>query len=1005
MPYPIQDIQHLIKSKIHHIEGQVYKIVEELTAEAWITKEPVIFSERMSGEKKSVSIHQKWGELWDCAWFHFTGEVPTSASGKKTVLLLDISGEGCIYDANGCPIQGLTNVSSNFDYSLGRPGKRVVELSENASGGEIIDLWVDAGCNDLFGGYKDNGSLKEAYIAICNEEIKELYYDYVLLNELMEILPQDSARSVSIMYALKETALILQEINEEEVRRAKAILEKELCKKGGDPSLKVSAIGHAHIDLAWLWPIRETKRKGARTFSTALKMMKKYPDYVFGASQPQLYEWIKEDHPELYKKIAKRIEEGRWEPQGGMWVEADTNISGGEALIRQFLYGKRFFQNEFHQDMKVLWLPDVFGYTGALPQIMKKCGCDYFMTIKLSWSSYNKFPHHTFVWEGIDGTKVLVHMPPEGTYNSSGAPRAVLKAEKEYIDKGVSEECLMLFGIGDGGGGPGEEHLEMLKREKDLHGLAPVTQEPSVNFFKRLECGMEKYEKWTGELYLEKHQGTYTTQAMNKYFNRKMELALREAEIVSSIAAILLDCEYPKDEFDRTWKETMLYQFHDILPGSSIQRVYKESIERYSEMHKRIQSIIEDTYTKLMHAIDTSDYEYPIVLFNSLSWNREEWVNTGRGWIHTSVPPMGYRVIDASQANECACYDPLKCEKDFLENDKLRIQLDHNGQICSVFDKENHREVIPQGSVANTLSVYCDDGDAWDFSILYNQKPVSEFVLVSSEAKVEGPNAILTQVYTYGGSTLVQEIVLSYGSRRIDFNTKVDWQERNKMLKTSFPVNVFSSDAVCDIQFGNIKRPTHSNTSWDMAKFEICAHKWMDISQPDYGVALLNNCKYGHRVIGNVLELNLLRGTNYPGVDADKGSHEFTYSLYPHQGDHIAGQVNRQGYELNIPLAVCKTERKTAALAPVAWLIDIDKENIIIEAVKKAEDSDDIIIRLYECNGMNSEANIKFNRDIVWAKLTDMMEHEIKDLQPEEKNTLKLVFKPFEIHTLKVKIK
>ncbi len=508
MPYNYLNTKDDLGATLRRIERTIYTPITELHIEAWVTPEPVPYAARQSGQHTVLSIGQSWGKLWDCAWFHFTGIVPESAAGKAMALLIDISGEACIVDDEGCPVLGLTTVSSEFDLSLGRPGKRVVPLRSCADSNEIIDLWADAGCNDLFGKYQDSGTLKEAHIALYNEEMYRLYHDFEVLYELMDQLPQEKARYQRILFALHSAANELVEYSAEEAQHARVLLAGELAKTGGTPSLNISAIGHAHIDLAWLWPLRETIRKGARSFATVLALMERYPDYVFGASQPQLYQWMKDFYPQLYKKIKTKIVEGRWETQGAMWIEPDTNLSGGEALVRQLLYGKRFFRAEFGTDPKMLWLPDVFGYTAALPQILKKAGVDYFLTIKLSWNTVNTFPHHTFFWQGIDGTSILAHMPPEGTYNSSAAPRAIVAAEKTYADKAVSEHCALLFGIGDGGGGPGTEHLERLAREKNLDGLVPVVQEPMETFFQRLsQEATSQYKTWIGELYLEKHQG------------------------------------------------------------------------------------------------------------------------------------------------------------------------------------------------------------------------------------------------------------------------------------------------------------------------------------------------------------------------------------------------------------------------------------------------------------------------------------------------------------------
>ena len=994
MPYPMKEIKPNLISTLNEIENAIYHKIRPLKITIWKTKEPVPFTKRCSGEKKILKKGDSWGDIWDCAWFHFEGDIPDEAVGKKVVLLIDISGEACIFDADGCPVQGLTNVSSEFDLSLGKPGKRVVEITKSAQGDESIDLWADAGCNDLFGNYKDSGLVVDADIAMCKETMRKLYYDFEVLLDLMNNLPENSARLHSIIHTLNKAALVLNEYTEEEAIRAREILSLELHKKGGDTSLSISAIGHAHIDLAWLWPLRETKRKAARTFSTALMMMERYSDYVFGASQPQLFAWVKEDYPLLYEKIKSKVKEGRFEVQGAMWVEADTNISGGEALVRQILYGKRYFKQEFNQDIRVLWLPDVFGYSGALPQLLKKSGVDYFMTTKLSWNTYNKFPHHTFIWSGIDGSEVLAHIPPEGTYNSKAAPNSIHKAEIEYMDKGIAMECLMLFGIGDGGGGPGEEHLERLIREHDLNGLSPVKQERSIQFFDRLSLNQDAYKKWYGELYLEKHQGTYTTQARNKRYNRRMEILLRELEFVSVLAMLRTGHPYPAERLEVLWKEVLLYQFHDILPGSSIHRVYKESLLRYAVIEEEVSELLQTAYSNL-------ELSTPYIL-NTLSWNREEWVKYKGEWIKAIAKPMGIASLESALLHryrkEGHC---LKVTENSIENAILIVQFNQNGSIKSIFDKENNREILEQEKYGNQFMVYQDTGDAWDFSIQYNKRALMQCERIASSALIDGPKAEVTQIYQFGASRIEQRIVLMEDSRRLDFVTKVDWHERQKMLRTSFPLEMRTREASCDIQFGFVKRPTHNNTDYDMARYEICAHKWVDLSESDYGVALLNDGKYGYSLSENTIDINLLRSPGYPDESADEGVHQFTYSLYPHKGNAVNGRVVQSAYELNIPIKICNQESSLLAGNEGFHFLQVDNENIIVETVKKAEDSSDIIIRLYECHGTTSQTVIKFNQLLKNAVLTDLMEKELETLLVDE-NEVKLMFAPFEIHTIKV---
>nr|WP_231638750.1 glycoside hydrolase family 38 C-terminal domain-containing protein [Paenibacillus sp. JCM 10914] len=679
-------------------------------------------------------------------------------------------------------------------------------------------------------------------------------------------------------------------------------------------------------------------------------------------------------------------------------VESDTNVPGGESLVRQILYGKRFFQQEFGQEMKSLWMPDVFGYTASLPQILKKSGVDYMMTQKLSWSEYNRYPHHSFFWEGIDGSKVLTHMPPEDTYNSPAAPRSIAKAEREYLDKNVSQHALMLFGIGDGGGGPGEEHLERLSREKNLLGLAQVEQVPSFIFFERLEQEAEHFKSWRGELYLEKHQGTLTSQARNKRYNRKLEKALRELEFASVLAHVALGRNYPQETLETIWKEVLLYQFHDILPGSSIKRVYDESLERYEALLEQTETLIKRTYEALSQQIAAVQPSTAgIALFNSLPWERIEWIEVNGYWQQVRIPAMGHTIATAptgtdndaaiatSQGKAMVRLLP-QTEEMTLENDMVRVRFASNGTIASIVDKEVQREIISPGGQANHLRVYHDDGDAWDFNHDYAAASGQELALMHVEQQTEGKIDQLIFHYRYGESELVQTVSLKQGRRRIDFATKVDWRERGKMLRTSFPLDIRTEQVVGEIQFGSISRPTHRNTMWDFAKDEICAHQWIDLSEPDYGVALLNDCKYGHRAYDNVLDLNLLRSSGYPDPEADLAEHRFTYSLFPHPGNHVEAEVYKQGHELNVPLRIVNLMETTVQAeidrslpASHSWFT-LDDSLIMVESVKRAEDNGDIILRLYETSGTRLTARLRIGFAVVEVWSVDLMEQPLSPL-------------------------
>jgi len=995
----------------------VYTIVAPLAIAAWRTKEPVSFAQRTMGEPLQLSIGDAWGELFDAAWFRFTGTIPASAVGQEVVLLLDVNGELCVVDERGEPVRGLTNVASEFDKRLGMPGKRVLPLTDRAQGREPVEVWADAGCNDLFGIVQENGVIKDAWIAVCRPDVKALYYDFEVLREAMTVLPEASARRAQIQYALHDAMhLIWNGLDGDAVAAARERLRGELAKRNGDASLSVSALGHAHIDLAWLWPLRETKRKGARTFATVLANMELYPDYIFAASQAQLFQWMKEEYPGLYARIKARVAEGRIEPQGALWVEPDTNVTGGESLIRQILYGRRYFLDEFGVDVDYVWLPDTFGYTGALPQIMARAGIRYFSTQKLSWSLINTFPHQSFRWQGIDGSAVLVHMLPEETYNGPAAPRSLAMIEQNYRDKGVSSHALMAYGIGDGGGGPGEEHLERLARLRNFAGLPPVQQEWTSAFFEKWVQDAERFATWQGELYLERHQGTFTTNAANKWYNRRMEQALRETEWMAAMAHRLAGADYPRAALDAIWQEVLLYQFHDILPGSSIKRVYDECLPRYAALLAETEALLGAAQQALAAQVDTAAARQPVILFNSLGWEREQWLKLGDAWHSVKAPSLGYAVLDAALPADVFPQPAATTEQ--IENDRLVVRFDASGAIASIFDKLNQRESVPPGELANRLVLYHDPGDAWDFPMDYAEATPRVLTLASSRAWIDGPRAVVEQTYHIGHSVLVQEISLTAGSSLVEFVTRLHWRERGTMLRVEFPVAVHAEEARYEIQFGNIRRSTHRNTTWDMARAETPAHKWVDLSQRDYGVALLNDSKYGHKVKGHTIDLNLLRSVPYPGPrlvadDAvapgephpaytDQADHAFRYALYPHAGDGLDAGVVRTAYEFNIPLQVVDATSHAGTMPPVESWLAVDRPEVVIETVKLAEQGDGLIVRAYETTGATVTAHVSAGIAVTGAEETDLLERSERAMDIAD-GTLPVDFRPFEIKTLRLR--
>lgn len=969
-------------SRLH---GKYYKELQTLSASAYVTKEPVPFAKRLSGEEKKLALGDHWGDLFDCAWIHFTGQIPEGCCREELVLLLDVSGEGLCCDSTGNPVIGLTHGSVVWEYGSVR--KRVVPLALLPEGDGAVDVWVDAGCNDLFGNYVESGNLKEAAIAKCYPQLRALYYDVFVLKEAFENLPEGPRRS-AILKCVNDAMNVMYDYTEEEAVKARAILGKELGKQGGTPSLTVDFIGHAHIDLAWLWPVRETIRKGARTFATVDKMMDRFDDYRFGFSQPQLLEWMKKYYPSIFDAMKKRVAEGKVEVQGGMWVEADTNLTGGESLVRQILYGTRFWREEFGQEVDNVWLPDVFGYSAALPQIMAKSGMNYFMTQKLSWNEHNDFPYHTFRWKGLDGSEVLAHMLPEETYNSQASAASIRTIEQKYHEKGVCEEALALFGIGDGGGGPGTYHLEKLDRLKNFEGFSPARQRFARDFFHDIDHDREEYPCWSGELYLEKHRGTYTTQARNKKYNRLMEQALRELEYASVLGMLYAGETYPKEELDEIWKEMLLFQFHDIIPGSSIKRVYDECIPRYQAMYERVRQETERMYASVLQGTKA---------VNSLSFEREEYVEHEGTWYLADLPAMGC----AALTQKAEAGHGLSVGADYIANEKLRVTFDEKGHICSVWDRENEREALAPEAAANILQVYDDeDGNAWDIEVFYDEKAPREFTLVSQRTALEGVDAVMYQEYVYGDSRLTQRIFLRQGRGYVEFDTHADWHERHRMLRTQFLVDVFCNEVTCDIQFGSIRRPTTKNTSWDRARFEICAHKWVDLSRDDYGVALMNDCKYGHKVFGNVLDLALLRSSDSPGKQADEGEHDFRYALYPHAGNERTARVEETALAFNHPVAVY--EGKGSGRLPESFL-SLDRAGVEITAVKRAEDGGAVIVRLNERDGVNTVVTLQVPDRVKGIFACNLMEEEREKLAWTG-GGLALTLKPFEIVTIGLEI-
>ncbi len=995
-----------------------------LKVEFYRTELPCTFDDRLNGEYVSINEGEQWGKEWESAWFHLTAEVPEEWKNQNVVARMDFGGEALVFDDLGCPVYGLTN-GSVFDLDF---NKDIYRLFTSCNGGEKVDLYVEAAANLLFGinrhgdpksddpkihGHFD-AKLNHAKLCIFDAEMWHLWLDLEVLISLMHVLPENSVRRAKILRGINNA---IEAFGNSRENLAKTVKEmKKLYETPANASdMNVIAVGHAHIDTGWLWPVRESIRKCARTFASQIDLLEKYPDYVFGASQAQHYLFVKEHYPKLYKKIKKYIKEGRWEIQGGTWVEHDCNVIGGESMIRQFIHGKNFYRDEFGFEVKNLWLPDVFGYSAAMPQILKKCGVDFFLTQKISWSQFNKFPHHTFKWKGIDGTEIVTHFPPEDNYNAMLKPEQLCYGQDNFIEKDVFDEYMSLFGIGDGGGGPKEEFVERGLREKNLEGCPKVQFGRSDNFFERVLAKNKELETWEGELYLELHRGTYTTQARTKRWNRMLESKLRQVEFICSN---LPAEQYPREELDKIWKNLLMNQFHDIIPGSSIHSVYEVAEAEYSNNFAICNELENKAADKLFEKEENT-----LTIFNSLSYDYTHSIELPESWNGCGIEDEYANPIPVQQESTgniamttIPAHSAITIRKSgitqpnipgndlILENDLIKYEFSENGEIISVEDKETGHKVLEEGKLGNKFSLYVDRPhtyDAWDIDIYYENQLIENAKGVKSANIVDGDiRKGLQFELTIGNSNIFQKIYLDANSKRLDFKTEVEWNEMHHMLRVAFPTKIKNSEFISDIQYGYVKRATYRNTSWDMAKFETVAHRYVDLSDQHYGVALLNDCKYGHKVYKNVIDLNLLRSPTEPDPIADQGHHEFTYSLLPHIGTLIDSDVIKEAAMLNTrPVIFENLATDSTILSPII----LDADGISLEVVKRAEKDDSIILRLVETKGGYSGGTMEVINKKAKLTETDMLEWNDSEIIDSEQ-PVNLKFQPFEIRTYRIKL-
>lgn len=1022
-------------------KDKILKRIEELHPFIYRNRKPILnwkMQEDPTKELKYPSeLLDNWqpiqaGDNWEGRdsyyWFKTDFDVPAFGEDERFAMIFDFGKTGLanlggfesLLFIDGKPYQGVDTFHKE------------TFLKYDIHSGKTISLVFKAWSGLEAGGPErvQKHLFEYADYAILDEPMKELYY---LADNLLGTLVAlgDEAAETAIYTRILNTAFNFVDFSypgSEEFYQSTAkaweYLEAEVQKLPKNSPVTVDVVGHTHIDVAWLWRLKHTREKAARSFSTVLRLMDEYPEYIFLQTQPQIYEYIKEDYPEIFAKIKERVAEGRWEIEGAMWLEADCNIPSGEALVRQIMLGKNFIKTEFNKDSKYLWLPDVFGYSWALPQILKKSGIDTFMTTKISWNQYNQMPHDTFNWRGIDGTEILTHFittPEPGrlgdpsfytryTYNGFLQPNVIKGIYDNYHDKELNQDLLLAYGYGDGGGGVNRVMLENRRQMDKIAGLPNVKTSSAGDYFDRLHDTVESSEDyvhlWDGELYLEYHRGTYTSQAKNKNFNRRLELSLRNAEVINVARKLENQTEYPAKDLKDAWKVLARNQFHDIIPGSSIKEVYEDSDIEYQDALDSVAEIMN------LHCEDDNQFR----VYNTTGWNRTEWLKLPEE-LHgkiildeqdvpqavTTTHDGSYLYVEdlaslSSRVYKVAGSAEVSTNKQVTNNEVETefyvVKWSEEGYLLSLYDKVAQREILAPGAKGNQLILFEDkplEFDAWDIDIFYNQKGKE---LKATAAKVMTANEEVTEItfeYEFCKSTLQQVMRIFANSRRIDFVTKVDWQERQQLLKVAFPVDVRATEATYDIQYGNVKRPTHWNTSWDMAKFETVAHHWADLSEFNYGISLLNDCKYGYDIKDNTMRLTLLKGAVYPNPEADLGEHEFTYSIYPHDGAFLETEMIQAAWALNDPLLVGNEDLLAKPLFTFSG-----NDYVEIDAIKEAEDKSGIVLRIHDYSGGRQEIAIKPTFEFTSVSETNLMEEKMDS----EINLDKVTLAPFEVKTL-----
>ncbi|SPN97108.1 probable alpha-mannosidase [Cephalotrichum gorgonifer] len=1003
------------------------------------------FREATSHKFEKTSVGRSFGPAWSTHWFKVILTVPEDLRDKEHLELhWDAHNEGMVWSEDGKPLQGLTGNGERIEWIL---------PSAFRDGQEHV-IYIEMACNGMFGNAPGGDSiqppdpnkrfqLSKATIVAVNLQARALSIDIWIIGDAARELPENSPKQHKALEVATRILNTFVQGDKESIVRCRKIAQECLGTLvdsskvyENENDIDVFGIGHCHIDSCWLWPWAETRRKVGRSWSNQCDLMDRYPELHFACSQAQQYKWLKEDYPYAFDRVKGKVREGRFHPIGGSWVEHDTNMPSGESLARQFLYGQRFFESHFGARCRTFWLPDTFGYSSQLPQLCRLAGMDRFLTQKLSWNNINKFPHTTFNWVSLDGSQVICHMPPSETYTASAHFGDVRRSVSRHKSLDHDHTSLLVFGKGDGGGGPTWEHIEKLRRCRGITDTLSLGQTdlPRVHmgksvddFFDKLEPKASNFVTWYGELYFELHRGTYTTQANNKKYNRMSESLLRDLEFLAT-AASLKDSsyKYPKKEFDFMWESVLLCQFHDCLPGSSIEMCYDDSDEVYAAVFKTGKEIYKEAYRSLgVSEVKADSFSAPVAV-NGLPWHRKELIELGNGEVGVACGSGNFlpvRHFKVSPDRKAVSVEEVSAGVFVLSNDQLRVRVER-GCITSLYDRRNDREVIEKDQKANQFVIFDDKPlywQAWDVEVYHldTGKPLSGGESKISEVK-DHRVSIVTRTKISDKSSMVTTISLSAALDGVDSwvecKADVDWHETMKFLKVEFPVEVRNTEASYETAFGITRRPTHYNTTWDMAKFEVCCHRFADLSEPGYGVSILNDSKYGFSTCGNLMRLSLLRAPKAPDAHADMGQHTIRWGIFPHAGA-LGPSTVKAAYSMNSPMRTGFVAKEAIGMLSKSTPIKLTgDESLFLDTIKRGEDDEDVsrgelprrkgrsvVIRVYESLGSRSRGVIETSWDVQRVFKSNILEDDIEEVELDG-NTFKITLRPFEVATYRLEL-